>query len=387
MDKLAIYIKNLRRMKLRTVLAVIGIAIGVFSVITVISVGGTGKDFIFSEIDSLGISGLSVQSDRLPVTHRELERVESITDGAMPLIVRYSSAKLRRTDVNTVLIGAGANVCRVTGLSILHGRPFTEKEVLGAARVCVLSSDTALEAYSRENICGKEITLKLGSKEVPLKIIGVSEPDTGSISSVVGQSFPAILHMPYTTLAELCGAEGFDRISVELPEGADAEAVTASLLTALNSDSGSKNAFTVTDMDTEREKYGRILDAVTAVVSGIGGISLLVAGLMIMTLMLVSVSERSREIGIKKALGAKTRHIAAEFLTESAIISLLGGAVGVALTFAASAVLKLVTGIALTISAKVVLAGLLLSAVTGTVFGVCPAFKAAKLRPCETLRR
>lgn len=386
MDRIGVYIRNLKRKKLRTALAVIGIAIGVFSVVTVISVGATGKEIIFSEIDSLGFSGLSVESEDYPLTETQLTQVRSVTDGATPIIIRYAYSRLRDTDLNTVLIGAGGNVCRVTKLNVLHGRAFTEKEVREGARVCVLSADAAAQVFGRENVCGKQLVLRLGGREIPLEIIGVAEAGTGTIASLTGQSFPAFAHMPYTTLAQIAGVSGFDRISVDAaPERA--EAVAAAVLKKLNASAGDENAYSVTDIDRERAKYSRIIDAVTAVVSGIGGVSLVVAGLMIMTLMLVSVSERGREIGIKKALGARTSHVVAEFLTESAVISALGGAVGVALTFSAALAVKLTLGASLSISPSVVLAGLALSCGTGVVFGVYPALKAARLRPAETLRR
>ena len=386
MDKIGAYVRNLKRKKLRTVLAVIGIAIGVFSVVTVISIGMTGKEIIINEIDGLGFSGLSVESENYPLTETQLSQVRSVTDGATPIIIRYAYSRLRRTDLNTVLIGAGGNVCRVTKLNVLHGRAFSEKEVREGARVCVLSADAAAQVFGRENVCGSELVLKISGREIPLKIIGVAEAGTGTIATITGQSFPAFVHLPYTTLIEIAGVGGFDRISVDVePERTDA--VAAAVLKKLNSAAGDSSAYSVTDIDREREKYAGIIDAVTAVVGGIGGISLLVAGLMIMTLMLVSVSERGREIGIKKALGARTKHIAAEFLTESAVISALGGAVGVALTFASALALKLTTGAALNGSAEVVAAGLLLSCGTGVVFGVYPALKAARLRPAETLRR
>ncbi len=386
MDKIGAYIRNLKRKKLRTALAVIGIAIGVFSVVTVISIGMTGKEVIINEIDGLGFSGLSIESEDYPLTEAQLSQVRSVTDGATPIIIRYAYSRLRSTDLNTVLIGAGANVCRVTKLNVLHGRAFTEKEVRERARVCVLSADAAAQAFGRENVCGNELVLRINGKDIPLKIVGVAEAGTGTIATLTGQSFPAFAHLPYTTLSDAAGVGGFDRISIDA-EPKRADAVAAAVLKKLNAAAGDKEAYSVTDIDRERDKCAGIIDAVTAVVSGIGGISLLVAGLMIMTLMLVSVSERGREIGIKKALGARTKHIVAEFLTESAVISALGGAAGVALTFAAALALKLAAGAELNISVQVVLAGLLLSCGTGVVFGVYPALKATRLRPAETLRR
>ena len=174
MDRIGVYIRNLRRKKLRTALAVIGIAIGVFSVVTVISVGVTGKDVIFSEIDSLGFSGLSVESEDYPLTETQLAQVRSVTDGATPIIIRYAYSRLRDTDLNTVLIGAGGNVCRVTKLNVLHGRAFTEKEVREGARVCVLSADAAAQVFGRENVCGKQLVLRIGGSEIPMKIVGVA---------------------------------------------------------------------------------------------------------------------------------------------------------------------------------------------------------------------
>lgn len=387
MDKLTAYMRNLKRKKLRTFLAIIGIAIGVFSIITVISIGRTGKDIVIEEIDSLGLNGLSVESESYPLTEAELSRVRQVVSrGVMPLIVRYSPARLRTSEVNAVLIGSGSNVCEVTGLEIIHGRAFTEKETKGAAKVCILSSDCALSAYSRENICGKSITLLLGDKEVDLKIVGVSAAGSGSLSSLVGEAFPAILHIPYTTAEKFCASAGFDRISI-VNTHIDPITAAKDIEKRLNAYAGDKEAYTVTDYNRERGKYTRILDAVTAVVSGIGGISLLVAGLMIMTLMLVSVSERSHEIGVKKALGATSSHIVLEFLTESAIISALGGALGLGLSYAAALAVRLVSGISLTVTPEVILLGLLLAGGTGIIFGVYPAFKASKLRPSESLRR
>lgn len=387
MDKFITYIRNLTRKKIRTFLAVTGIAIGVFSVVTVLSVGMTGKEIIINEIDSLGLHGLSVESESYPITETQLSQVrEVVSRGVMPLVVRYSPAKLRDEEVNAVLIGSGSNVCDVTGLTLLHGRAFNESEIRANARVCILSSEAALNGYQRENICGKNITLNLGSKEVNLEIIGISKAGTGNLSSLVGESFPAILHVPYSTVTELCGGSGFDRISIINAE-IDPEKTSLDIEKRLNIYAGDKEAYTVTDISNERGRYTGILDAVTAVISGIGGISLFVAGLMIMTLMLVSLGERGHEIGVKKALGAKTLHIVTEFLCEATVIAVLGGALGVILSYGAAIAVRLVTGITLTLAPKTLLLGLLLSGGTGILFGVYPAFKAARLSPSETLRR
>ena len=194
-----------------------------------------------------------------------------------------------------------------------------------------------------------------------------------------------MVYIPYTTLQDLTGRDNLNQIAVRVSEQENVELAETRIVQALERSSG-QSGYRTDNLAVQKERLGSLMDIVTLILTAISGISLLVSGLGIMTIMLVSVTERTREIGIKKAIGASRSRILMEFLAEAMIISFLGGAFGILLGYAAVTAGMALMGVAPVIDGSTIAFLMLFSMATGVLFGVYPALKASRLRPVDALR-
>jgi putative ABC transport system permease protein len=201
----------------------------------------------------------------------------------------------------------------------------------------------------------------------------------------MGDIIPSFVYLPYTTMQSLSGKESFDQIAVRVKGGVDEDVAGAQLVSVLERISGIPTGYRAENMQSQKNKLDGVLDIITYVLSAIAGVSLVVAGLSIMTVMLQSVGE-TREIGIKKSIGAGRRDILYEFLVEALTISVLGSLIGAVFGIAVVAVGCVVLGMAVRLSLELILFSIFFSILVGVVFGVYPASIAARLRPVEALR-
>ena len=256
----------------------------------------------------------------------------------------------------------------------------------GALPVCMLDETVAREAYQRANVTGKTIVLQIGGVEQEFEIIGVTATGSSLLQNVT-EFIPGMVYIPYTTMQNLTGRETFDQIAVRVRDGSDVEHAQTSIVSALERSGGLEGLYRTDNLAVQKERLSGLMDIVTLVLTAISGISLLVSGLSIMTIMLVSVNERTREIGIKKAIGASSGRILWEFLAEAVIISLLGSLAGILLGGGLCWLGMTLVGVRMTLSLTGLLGLIGFSVALGALFGVYPAVKAAKMRPVEALRR
>lgn len=379
--------RNLRRKGLRSLLTMGGIVIGVALVAVVSVIGTAGESAVEHELESMGLGGLSVTAGdargmeaEILAALREMDEVAS----AVPLMVDTST--LTRCGGGTqelMLCGIDSGETQVIGLTQLYGRMLSEADVASSARVCVVDRAVAQATYARENIIGKALTISVGGVEETFEVVGVTEAGSALLQNVA-RLIPGMVYIPYTTMQQLSGRTRFDQLAVKLTEGADAQREAEHIEQELARVSG-EDRFTAENLAAQRDKLAGVMDIVTLVLTAISAISLLVSGLSIMTVMTVSVGERTREIGIKKALGATNGRILREFLTEALLLSLGGGIIGVAVGVGVGMVGLSFVG--LSVSVWGTMAWLIaFTVMIGGVFGVYPALKAAKLDPVEALR-
>ncbi len=218
-------------------------------------------------------------------------------------------------------------------------------------------------------------------------MVGIVKTGTGLLQNVIGNYIPTFVYIPYTTAQNSMQREDYDQIAVKVKSGGDAENVGKLIVTRLDSINGTTDAFVSNNLAKQKDGLLHVLNIVSLVLSAVGAVSLLVAGLSIMTVMLVSVRERTREIGIKKALGATRGAIMTEFLFEAVMISLIGCAIGVAAGLVVSLLGAEYFHIPFAARPDLILLAVGFAVLSGTVFGVYPAYQAARLKPADALRQ
>lgn len=391
-DTLLISFRNLGRKKSRSALTIIGIAIGVASVVLIASIGDIGKYTINNELNALGLGGVMISGNKktagaqLGESHLEAIRRGGTVDSAIPVIVDYTKSYMRELMLDIVVWGIDYGANQVISLDARYGRLITKNDVSAAKRICVIDQNIAQAYYRRDNIVGKTITLQFAGGYEDFEIVGVVASGGSMMQGLMGDFIPSFVYIPYTTMQQLSSKQSFDQIAVKIKDGVDADVAAAQLVSSANAVSGIANGFKAENILSQKDKLNGVLDIITIVLSVIAGVSLVVAGLSIMTVMLVSVNERTREIGIKKSIGAKRKDILLEFLVEAFTISVFGSIMGTVTGIILIVLGCLPFGITVRLNSGLILFCILFSVATGVVFGVYPASIASKLRPVDALR-
>jgi putative ABC transport system permease protein len=381
--------------KLRSALTMLGIIIGVGSVIAVIAIGRGTQAAVVGELEGFG-RGVFELFPGSGVPGQALDRVELFEDrdvqmikGLLPDVEDVSGfnqigAEIRYENkvLTAAVSGANAATRRMFNLKIREGRWFSEAEETGAARVVVLGADSIKKLFGDENAraVGKRITIN----GLPFDVIGTLEKDTGMLTRLFSQE-DANYYVPITFLQRATGRSQLMALIVKAKPGADTDTVMRDAIALMErAHRGAKyNGFSFAQVTSSVTAVTTIL---TGVVAAIAGISLVVGGVGIMNIMLVSVTERTREIGLRKAIGATYRDIMIQFLIEAVVICLFGGAIGVALASLPVWLVGRALQIPLLVDWTAIALALGFSVGVGVLFGVYPASKAARLDPIEALR-
>ena len=373
------------RNKLRSILTVMGVSVGVMSVVLVSSIGNIGKAAINTELSGMGMDSLVISGTGLDESDLEVvKNTENVSD-AMPLINKVSVAYLKGESCSAMVWGVNEDAGKVIELDVKHGRMLNKGDISSHKRVCLIDENIAQTIYGRENITGKTISVVLNGEKTDFEIVGVVKNGVNTLQNMLGGFIPDFIYIPYTVLQDCYKSYEFSNITVRLEEKAMSEETEQVLSHTLEISRENEN-IQVENLLRQKDKMNNIMNIASAALSVVAGISLVVSGISIMTVMLVSVSERTREIGIKRSIGATTAAIMTEFLAESVIITLTGGVIGLAAGAGLSALICLALGTSGAVNIKTAAAVLIMSVAVGIVFGVYPARKAALLKPVEALR-
>lgn len=376
---------NIVNNKLRSALTMLGIVIGVASIIALITIvqGATGA--ITDEISSLGANILTVQARGTPLkpglSANDLDRLEAIADvrGVSPTISGYVSVSHRDKVLEAMVQGKNELYFRERPVQISAGRAINALDVDGANRVAVIGSDIARELFYGQNPLGR--SLRIGGSTYT--VVGLLAPSGGF---ALGSTNKAVF-IPYTAAMKTLGVRTVSSVEVHMADVARADEiigqVEAVLLESFNYREQAYSIFNMQDALDVMKDVTRILSLLLA---GIASISLVVGGIGIMNMMLVSVTERTTEIGLRKALGAEPVQIQIQFLTESVILSLGGGLAGIVMGLLIACAGSWFIGIPFCFSATTVIAAVGFSAAVGVLFGWMPARKASRLNPIDALR-
>lgn len=385
--------KSLSRKRLRTLLTISSITVGVTMVVIVTMISSAGKKAVSSELENLGLTGLSISTDTVSKTGNygitrdglKLIRTTKNVISAMPLMIAYDTSLLRATQDSTLICGIDSGANQAISLTLKYGRMISKTDVASENFVCVVDKTLAKAAYGRENITGKTIILQLKGSTEEFRIIGVAETGSTLIQSL-GSFIPSMVYIPYSTMQMLTGRDTFDQVAVRVSGKANVSETEKTILDKLQKLSGLTNYYKADNLTQQRERLGNLMNIVTIILTVISGISLVVSGLGIMTIMLVSVNERMREIGVKKAIGATRQRILLEFLTEAVIIALLGSLSGILIGSILSLIGTAIFGLQVPIRFIDFTYLIGFSVLVGAVFGVYPAIKASRLKPVDALR-
>lgn len=383
---------NIFRSKTRSLLTMAGIAVGVFAVVLISVVGASGTAEVSSTLMTMGVDTLLVQTADNAVSAtltdsdvRQVERLEGVSD-VMPLMASVTEAKLINRRLEAYVWGVDKSADKLISLEAAHGRLINNADTAARARVCVIDEAFALESYGRSNIVGKKLKMFLGGKFHEFEVIGVAKTGLSSLQSMLSNIMPGFMYIPITTMQSLCGRVTYDKIAVKLSDpNADGEVVSR-VTGRLDELHGCTDGYECNNLLAQKGQLDSILSTVTTALSLVAGISLVVSGISVMTTMMMSVGERTREIGIKKAIGARQRDIYAEFLTESVLMTLIGSAFGIAAGLIVSFIGCAVFGAAFVVNIGSLLFSAAAAAAIGAIFGAYPAVKAAKMKPADALR-
>ncbi len=431
-ENIRIAFKSLALNKLRSFLTMLGIIIGVGSVVAVMSIGAGAEASITENIQSMGTNVLTITPGREQVSIggreasvespgsiqvrvgedseqrrglmsgfgeeedeeivagelylkdvKALKEETSVLDEVVPLLSSMSGFSYMSWSGNVSVTATTEDYLNFAGYELEKGNFFTVDDVSNSSNVVVLGYGVLTDYFGKNDPIGE--TVKIDGKN--FKVMGILK----SVGYTFGMSPDNSIYIPITTAQnKLYGIDTVNQIMVKVKSEDAMDAATAEAKAILRSQHhilpGESSDFEISSSAQLLEMAGTITDIMVILLSSIAAISLLVGGIGIMNIMFVSVTERTREIGIRKAIGAKNRDILVQFLTESIVLSLSGGIIGIGLASLITGVLSTFTSLSSLITASPVIMALSFSTIIGLVFGIFPAMRAARLNPIDSLR-
>lgn len=397
LEYIKIALMNIRSNKGRSFLTMLGIIIGISSVIMIISIGNGVKGGINSELNAIVGGQIYVYSDgqndegiSVEFTDEDIDALQTKVANVKAVTPRWtlSGTATGRKGIYTASMSLGMpGLEYVSSDPIIAGRYFNENDYYSANRVCVVTQASARTMFGTTNVVGMTFDFTIYGSTQEFTIIGIRK-DNASVLVTVSGTETVSIEAPLSAMKE-AGFEIVNDALLIISDGAEnASQVAADAVRLMENrhDVRGKNVIQVENFNDYMSQMNDILSYVTIFVVFVAAISLLVGGIGVMNIMLVSVTERTREIGIRKSLGARTGSILLQFLSESAIITLLGGIIGIVIGVLGATGVCMLIGFTARISVGTVIGASLFSSAVGIFFGIYPARKAAKLSPIEALR-
>ena len=397
-EYIKIALMNIKSNKGRSVLTMLGIIIGIASVIMVMAIGNGVRNQINEELESMG-SGLielyldtTLEDVTMRFSEDDFDLIMNNVDhvkGVTPVLGGWGNADGPKGNFEARAMGGTESLqyYSANGGPVVKGKYFTKEDVESGNRVCVITENSAILMFGTTDVIGMSFELTLYGISQEVTIIGIRED---SASMLMGTSSRVDMDVPLSMLSNdfYFYAEEFSDILIFAESTAYCAEVGKNAINLLENkyNTRGEGQIQVQNMADMSAQYDSILGVITTFVSFVAAISLLVGGIGVMNIMLVSVTERTREIGIRKSLGARTGSILLQFLAEAAIITLLGGLIGIVLGILGGNAIGSIANIATKTQMSTVIGATVFSSAVGLFFGIYPARKAAKLSPIEALR-
>ena len=382
-------VDNIRGNKVRSFLTLLGIMIGVTAVITLISTVSGVSGSIANSFSDLGVGTLTVTvtgSDlKTGMTPEDLARISAVeaVDGVVPSISLNGRVSYGNTvETNISVSGKNAYYFTLNDELIIQGRPLNFIDDSNNSYVCVVSQNIIDTFFFGVNPVGETLYVS----GLPFTIVGRYKEDTGGGVAAIFSGKPDIM-IPYTTAMKINNSNEVNSFTVYLADGASSKTAASTIEDVMDQIFDFEDdTFSVTSMDTIEETMETMLGMMSTLLAGIASIALVVGGIGIMNMMLTTVTERTTEIGLKKALGAIPWQIQVQFLIESFLLSVFGGLLGVVMGLSLSYALCKVLGTVFVLNYGAIALGVGFSAAVGIIFGWVPARKASRLNPIDALR-
>lgn len=383
----------------RSLLTMLGIIIGVASVVLMVSIGRTFQNYILSQIESVGTNMLEVIPSGLEkfggnlesLTYDDYEAIANLStvESVSPVIIVGKIITYGKEEISPFIFGAYRGFFDIYGMTVEHGRPLSENDEQGALSVVVIGPQTALDLFGNSEPLGKRISIG----DATFTVVGVLKTK----GSLLLQDFDKMVLMPFSTARAVTGQRHLSYITMKTV--GDADLARQDITELLRQRHRIKNPYNDPDKDDfiarsaeqVTQTIGAVTMGLTVFLSLVAAISLLVGGIGIMNIMLVSVTERTREIGLRKAIGARRKDILLQFLVEAVSLTLAGGAIGLVIGvfigwFLTQLAAKVLGTLQFALSVSSIFLALAMAIGTGLIFGLYPARKAASLSPMEALR-
>lgn len=409
-ENIRIAIFSIKTNMMRSLLTMLGIIIGVASVIAIITLGTGGRDYIINMINDMGSNAITITvngtraNESQFITEADITAMKSLDNVQYCSPYDYSFGAVQTADFDGYVftIAGNQDIMAINQMTTKYGRSWTKAEYEQSKKVCVVSVLTAKMIFGKENCVGETLNYTVNDQTISLKIIGVVDISENAMmsaddmqammenSGMSGGMNMGLISMPSSLNSKLNDSvDHYMQVYIMAYEGADLENTGESALNMVKTRHGSfdDSVYSMAVMATYIDLLDSVISIFTTFIAAVSAISLLVGGIGVMNIMLVSVTERTREIGIRKALGAKTRTIMFQFLTESVILCLIGGIIGLLLGSGGALAVAAYLDIPIKVKLSTIAIAVGFSSGIGIFFGIYPAKRAAQLTPIEALRR
>ena len=391
-ESVRIAFSSIKAHKMRSLLTMLGIIIGVGSVIVVVAIGQGGEEMLKSQLTGPGNtievvyqpSEEEIQSNpniflEPPFTQEDIRLLQSIPEVEQVVTAssEFGNVRFREETLEASITGVNEAYFHLNELNVEDGRAFTSADFLGGRRVALVGASVEEELFGEDKAVGEII--RIGVQ--PVEIVGVLEKPTGVFALGANE-----VYVPWNTWRTLYGKSDVSQVTLQAKDAESLQIAGEKAADLLNRAHQTEDSYQVFNMEALAEGIGQITGIMTAIIGSIAGISLLVGGIGVMNIMLVSVTERTREIGIRMAVGATRGQIMFQFLVEAMTLTLIGGIIGILLGWGAASLVSLFAGWPSLVSWYVVVGAVLFSMLIGVIFGLLPANKASRLDPIESLR-